>query len=174
MSVRKAIAIFPILSLGLLAGCAGDNSGLLSTGSVTEEQKVAAAPKIDPVCLTLSARIAELRKEGTPERIKKVAEGKSTTANVKRSALAKLTELDTANQAFQQKCSSLTPAQRAAIAAQTKTATTETAKHVTTVAKTTAAATTAAGKAVSNAAAKADQAKQAGQTAATAAKAAAQ
>ncbi len=170
MSVRKAIAIFPILSLGLLAGCAGDNSGLLSTGSVTEEQKVAAAPKIDPVCLTLSARIAELRKEGTPERIKKVAEGKSTTANVKRSALAKLTELDTANQAFQQKCSSLTPAQRAAIAAQTKTATTETAKHVTTVAKT----TTAAGKAVSNAAAKADQAKQAGQAAATAAKAAAQ
>ncbi len=153
MSVRKAIILLSMLSAGFLAGCAGDGSNLISTASVPAAQKLAQAPAINPQCVGLLSQIAALRKEGTPERIKKVAAGKSATAQVKRSALAKLTELDAANVAFQQKCSTLTPAQRASLAAQAAS-TTSAASKVTAVAKTKAQVTSA----VSNVAAKADKA----------------
>ena len=67
-----------------LAGCASDGSLALSTGSINEEPQQAKAQRIDPACVSLMARIDELRKEGTPERIAKVATGKGKTASVKR------------------------------------------------------------------------------------------
>jgi hypothetical protein len=88
-----------------LAGCASDGSLELTTGSI--DQQKATAKAVDPACIALSSRIAELRKEGTPDRIAKVAAGKTKTAKVKREALARMTDLDTANKQFQQKCSTL-------------------------------------------------------------------
>lgn len=161
MSVRRATIIASMASAGMLAGCAGDNSNLLTTASVSQPAPIAAKPVVSAECVTLSSRITSLRQEGTPDRIKKVAAGKSATANVKRSALAKLSELDAANLAFQQKCSTLIPAQQPAVTAQSAAATATkavaTAKNVTTVAKT-AAAVGAAPKAVSAVAQKADRA----------------
>lgn len=140
-----------ILMAAVLGGCANDGSLALSTGSIAgEEQKK--AERVDPVCVALMARIDGLRKEGTPERIAKVATGKTKTASVKREALARMTELDTANREFQQKCSKLalpkaataTAPQAAATAAPAvkQVAANATAK-ATTAAKTKAAAATA-------------------------------
>ena len=112
-----------LLLAASLAGCASDGSLELTTGSINQQKAVAKA--VDPVCTTLSARIAELRKEGTPDRIAKVAAGKTKTANVKREALARMTELDAANKQFQQKCSTVatpkTPPKTAATAASATT-----------------------------------------------------
>jgi hypothetical protein len=88
-----------------LAGCASDGSLELTTASINQQKPAAKA--VDPACIALSARIAELRKEGTPDRIAKVAAGKTKTAHVKREALARMTDLDAANKQFQQKCSTL-------------------------------------------------------------------
>lgn len=95
------------LAIGL-AGCANDGSLALSTGSIAnDDAKLTKAQRVDPQCVALMARIDELRKEGTPGRLAKVAEGKSKTASVKREALARMSELDNANSQFQQKCSTL-------------------------------------------------------------------
>ncbi len=107
-----------------LAGCAADGGLDLMTGSIGDpstQAVVAKAPAIDPACIELTAKIDQLRKEGTPDRLAKVAEGKSKTASVKRDALARMSELDKANQEFQAKCSTLgaTPAQSAAAPATT-------------------------------------------------------
>ncbi|MGH1417599.1 MAG: hypothetical protein ACRBCJ_01940 [Hyphomicrobiaceae bacterium] len=155
MSVRKAFIFAPIMCAGLLAGCASDTTGLLSTSSIETNQKVAAAPKINPACVTLASQIDALRKEGTPERIKAVASGKSPTANIKRSALAKITELNAANAAFQQKCSTLPPK---AVALTAVKPTASTAEKVTSVSKTATTTSSKAKAAVSNVAAKADKA----------------
>ena len=107
MKVQTVIAGSALtLALGL-AGCASDGSLALSTGSINNDTKQAKAQRIDPACVSLMARIDGLRKEGTPERIAKVATGKSKTANIKREALTRMTELDKANSEFQQKCSTL-------------------------------------------------------------------
>jgi len=105
----KAVIAGSDLSLAMaLGGCASDGSLALSTGSINEDsQQQAKAQRIDPACVALMAKIDELRKEGTPERLAKVAAGKGKTASVKRDALARMTELDTANSEFQQKCSTL-------------------------------------------------------------------
>lgn len=113
-----------------LAGCASDGSLALSTGSINEQPQLAKAQRIDPACVSLMARIDELRKEGTPERLAKVATGKTKTASVKRESLARMAELDKANGEFQQKCSTLAapagapaaPAAAAATDANAKTA----------------------------------------------------
>ena len=64
-----------VLLVGVvLAGCAGDGAdGLFTTGSLSGSQAAAAAPKVDPVCVTLAARIDGLRKEGIAEKIEKAA-----------------------------------------------------------------------------------------------------
>lgn len=104
-----------------LGGCAADGSSLLTTGSLaSNETKVAAkSERISPECMTLMAKIQELRQEGTPDRVEKISTGKSRTVNIKRSALAKLTELDNANAEFQMKCSKMAPAAAATTAAAT-------------------------------------------------------
>ena len=112
-----------IVLAGSVAGCANDGGLLantLTTASVPEQPKVAAGPKVDPQCFALMSKIEQMRKEGTPARIEKVATtGKGSTASVKRESLAKLTELDKANAEFQARCSNLALQQAAApIAAQ--------------------------------------------------------
>ncbi len=104
-----------------LAGCASDGSGLsLTTGSVNNKATTKQAKvQVSPVCVALISQIDGLRKEGTPERIQKVALGKSETVVVKRSALAKVSELDKANAQFQSQCSAYTPAQLRSAAANT-------------------------------------------------------
>ncbi|MCB1506017.1 MAG: hypothetical protein KDJ47_13650 [Hyphomicrobiaceae bacterium] len=118
MLYRTLAGVAVIALGGILGGCANDGSGLgLTTSSLAPETKAEAAAKVDPQCVALMSKIDALRKEGTPERIEKVATGgKGSTASVKRVSLAKMTELDKANAEFQQRCSTLTPAQQAAAA----------------------------------------------------------
>lgn len=117
-------ALAGITSL-LAAGCAGE-SGLLSTSSVGTAPAVtrAAAPKVDPACVALTARIDALRKEGFVERVEKASAGKSASVTVKRESLAKMTELDKANAEFQSRCATLTPPGASAAVAPIKPSTT--------------------------------------------------
>jgi len=104
-----------------IAGCAGDGGLSMTTGSLNDTTKTASSskPKLKQECVALIAQIDALRKEGTPERIKKVSTGKSKTVVIKRSALVKVSELDKANSEYQSKCSAYSPSQlRAQAAAQ--------------------------------------------------------
>lgn len=92
----------------LLAGCSSDGGMLgssLTTSSVDPVKAAAAAPKLDPACVALTAKIDALRKDGVTERAEKAAVGKASTVSVKRESLAKLTELDRTNSDYQSKCS---------------------------------------------------------------------
>ena len=117
-----------IAATGLLAGgCANDNTAL-STASVTAEKLAAQSqPKVDPVCMSLASQIDTLRKEGTVERLEKAAAGKSSSVQVKRTALAKQTELNKANADFQTRCGPALPKASSAQAAPAPAATVATA-----------------------------------------------
>lgn len=128
-------ALFAIAALA--AGCAADGSGALSTASVAPE-KVAAAPKVDPACVSLATQIDSLRTEGTVERLEKAAAGKTSSVQVKRASLAKQAELNKANADFQAKCGPQMPK------AQTAQAAPAAAQVAPVAAAATSAATTAA------------------------------
>jgi hypothetical protein len=106
-------------------GCASDNASL-ATASVAPE-KVAAAPKVDPVCVTLASQIDTLRKEGTVERLEKASSGKTANVQVKRASLAKQAELNKANADFQAKCGPQMPKAQTAQAAPAQAATAQAA-----------------------------------------------
>lgn len=92
----------------LLAGCSSDGGVLgssLTTSSVDPAKAAMAAPKIDPACIALTAKIDALRKDGVTGRVEKASAGKTSTVSVKRESLAKMTELDKANADYQTKCS---------------------------------------------------------------------
>jgi hypothetical protein len=79
----------------LLAGCSSDGSLLgsqLTTASVT---------KIDPVCVSLTAQIDGLTKEGVAEKVEKAAAKKY---KMKPADLAKADQLNKANAEFQNRC----------------------------------------------------------------------
>jgi len=100
------------IAAGLLGACANNGSLLgtsLTTSSVdqTAPAKTAAAAKIDPACVQLTAKIDALRKEGFVERVEKASVGKTSTVQMKRASLAKMAELDKANAEFQSRCSTL-------------------------------------------------------------------
>ena len=99
------IAAIAVVGGVALSGCASSDNAL-TTSSVTQTK----AAKFDPACVTLTAKIDGLRQEGTMDRLAKVANGKSNSTRVKRSALAKAAELDRANASFQAKCSTFKPA----------------------------------------------------------------
>ncbi len=104
-----------VLASLLLAGCAADGSGsFFTTGALGTPQQTAAAaePKVDPVCVTLVSRIETLRKEGVAEKIEKAATKKYTLT---KADLKKADQLTKANTEFQQRCSTITPAQAAAM-----------------------------------------------------------
>lgn len=90
-----------------VAGCSSDGGMLgssLTTSSV-DPAKAAAAAKLDPACIALTAKIDGLRKDGVTERVEKASAGKTTNVSVKRESLAKMAELDKANSDYQTKCS---------------------------------------------------------------------
>jgi hypothetical protein len=118
MRIRTFAGMALLAAAAFAGGCANDGDflgGSLTTASIEPAAK--AQPVVDPQCVALMSKIDTLRKEGTPERIEKVAAGKSKTAVVKRDALQRITELDKANAEFQSRCSTLTSSQRAAAAA---------------------------------------------------------
>lgn len=91
----------------LLAGCSSDGGVLgssLTTSSV-DATKLAAAPKLDPACIALTAKIDALRKDGVTDRVEKASAGTTPNVSVKRESLAKMAELDKANYDYQSKCS---------------------------------------------------------------------
>ena len=99
----------------LLAGCAADgSSSFFTTGALGTPQQTAAAPesKVDPVCVTLVSRIEALRKEGIDAKIEKAATKKYSLT---KADLKKADQLTKANTEFQQRCSTVTPAQAAAM-----------------------------------------------------------
>jgi hypothetical protein len=91
-----------------LAGCAGEGGESIFTGSLAtaEQPPPRAEAKIDPVCVTLVARIDTLRREGIPDKIEKAAvkRYKMTQAD-----LGKLDQLTKANADFQMRCSTVAP-----------------------------------------------------------------
>jgi hypothetical protein len=104
----SVIACATIAGLGL-AGCANDGSlsSMFATNSIGASTDTAAAaitPKIDPVCGTLASQIDGLRKEGTIDRLEKVADGKGANVQVQRTALKKQAELNKANADYLAKC----------------------------------------------------------------------
>ena len=102
----------------LLAGCSSDSGFLgssLTTSSVDPAKTAAAAPKTDPACVALTAKIDALRKDGVTERVEKASAGKTTTVAVKRESLAKMTELDKTNFEYQTRCSAAGLAKPAAV-----------------------------------------------------------
>jgi hypothetical protein len=115
MQNSTAKLLIAAVGTALLAGCSSDG-GILGTSLTTQSigtnasaTTVAAAPKIDPACYTLSQRIDTLRKDGLTERLEKASAGKSQTVQIKRASLAQAAELDKANAEFQAKCSAFGP-----------------------------------------------------------------
>jgi hypothetical protein len=115
MQKSSAILVFAAVGATLLAGCSSDGS-LLGTSLTTQSigtnasnTTVAAAPKVDPACYSLSQRIDMLRKDGLTDRLEKASVGKSSTVQIKRASLAQAAELDKVNAEFQAKCSAFGP-----------------------------------------------------------------
>lgn len=118
MRIQAFAGALLLAAAGFSGGCANDANlfgDSLTTASISPAAE-SKKPQVDPQCVALMSKIDALRKEGTPERIEKVAAGKSKTAVVKRDALQRISELDRANAEFQMRCSTLTPAQQAAAA----------------------------------------------------------
>ena len=117
---RTLFRLAPLSAAMFLGACAGDSMNLFQTASVTPpvEQAAAVTPprvsRVDPACVALSNQIDGLRKEGSVERLEKVAAGKGDTVQVKRASVAKQAELNKANADFQAKCGPRIPQQAAA------------------------------------------------------------
>lgn len=108
MTARTAgPALFIALTCGVFAGCAND--GALSTAAISSNKVATTAPKVDPVCVSLTAQIDSLRQEGSVDRLEKAASGKGAKVSVKRESLAKQAELNKANADFQAKCAPVIP-----------------------------------------------------------------
>ncbi len=89
----------------LLAGCSADGTLLgspITTGSINQ-------PAIDPACVSLTAEIDGLMKEGVAEKVEKAAANKY---RLKKADLAKVDRLNKANAEFQDRCA-LNPAKPA-------------------------------------------------------------
>ena len=109
-SLYRASIIACVAATGFgLAGCANEGSmaSLFPTSAIGGSSETVAAvmaPKIDPACTTLAGQIDGLRREGTIDRLEKVADGKGANVQVQRTALKKQAELNKANADFQAKC----------------------------------------------------------------------
>lgn len=102
-----------LLAALVLAGCSTLGTEELTTASVPP------APKVDPVCVTLTTQIETLRKEGIAERIEKAAAKK---LKLTAADLIKADQLTKANAEFQNKCSATSrPASQQATVAPART-----------------------------------------------------
>jgi hypothetical protein len=109
MAMLNRAASTALMAAGLvLAGCSGEGTDGLFTGSLASNSQTAAAPdaKIDPVCVSLVQRIDGLRREGVGDKIEKAAAKryKMTAAD-----LNKADQLTKANAEFQMRCSTVAP-----------------------------------------------------------------
>ena len=110
MAILNRAATLAFVAAGLvLAGCSGEGTDGIFTGSLANNTQNAAAPepRIDPVCVSLVSRIDTLRREGVGDKIEKAAAKryKMTSAD-----LGKVDQLTKANAEFQLRCSTITPA----------------------------------------------------------------
>ena len=110
MAIFNRAATMAFVAAGLvLAGCSGEGTDGIFTGSLANNTQNAAAPepRIDPVCVSLVSRIDGLRREGVGDKIEKAAAKryKMTSAD-----LGKADQLTKANAEFQLRCSTITPA----------------------------------------------------------------
>jgi hypothetical protein len=104
MRAKICVPALIVLSSLAVAGCANDGmmgSAELTTSSLPKKEKV------DPACVALSARIDELKQEGTVGRVEQAASGKSKNVVIKRASLSKVAELNQAFAEFQSKCSTV-------------------------------------------------------------------
>ena len=114
---RTLLRLAPLAGVLLLGACASDTPSFFQTASVAAPAATqVATAKPSPECVALSSQIEGLRKEGTIERLEKVAAGKGDNVQVKRTAIAKQAELNKANADFQAKCSPRLPAAQQAAA----------------------------------------------------------
>jgi len=81
----------------------------MQTASIPEQ------PRIDPACVTLTAQIDALRKDGIQDKIEKAAAKKYRMTALD---LAKADQLNKANADFQARCSTLAPKTQQTAAAQ--------------------------------------------------------
>lgn len=103
---RVAIGVSIVVSAAT-GGCANEGiGGLFSTGAISEPAPAATVAKanVDPACVSLSAQIDTVRKEGSVERLEKAADGKTAAVNVQRAALAKQSQLNKLNADFIARC----------------------------------------------------------------------
>jgi hypothetical protein len=108
-NLNRAAAKALVLAGLFLGGCAGDAAEGIFTGSLApgEQQTAAPEPKIDPTCVSLVARIDQLRREGIGDKIEKAA---ARRYKMTHSDMGKADQLVKANAEFQLRCSTITPA----------------------------------------------------------------
>lgn len=115
MSIPSVLKFSSLAAAALIvAGCSNFGEGLLNTASIPEPQ----APRVDPACVTLTAQIDSLRKDGVQDKIEKAAAKKYKMTPLD---LAKADQLNKANADFQARCSTLQPKAQQTAAAQPAT-----------------------------------------------------
>jgi hypothetical protein len=106
----RAAAKAVVLAGLLLAGCSGEGTDGIFTGSLASNNNVqntaAPEPKVDPACVSLVNRIDMLRREGIGDKIEKAA---AKRYRMTQADLAKADQLTKANADFQMRCSTITP-----------------------------------------------------------------
>jgi hypothetical protein len=103
-----------VLAGFLLAGCSGEGSDNIFTGSLAgnnAQTTSAPEPKVDPVCVSLVSRIETLRRDGIGDKIEKAAAKKY---KMTQADLSKADQLTKANADFQMRCSTITPSMNSA------------------------------------------------------------
>lgn len=106
MPARLTAPALVVIGASLLAGCA-DNASLLGPSALTTSSvEKPVTPKIDPACISLTAQIDSLRKDGVADKIEKAAAKKY---KMKADDLVKADQLTKANAEYQAKCSNATP-----------------------------------------------------------------
>jgi hypothetical protein len=106
---NRAAAKAVVLAGLLLAGCSGEGTDGIFTGSLASnsaQNTPAPEPKVDPMCVSLVARIDTLRREGIGDKIEKAA---AKRYKMTQSDLGKADQLTKANAEFQLRCSTITP-----------------------------------------------------------------
>ncbi|MBX9589110.1 MAG: hypothetical protein K2X43_07390 [Hyphomonadaceae bacterium] len=129
---NRAATMAFMLAGAVLAGCSGEGTDGIFTGSLANNTQTASAPeaKVDPVCVSLVSRIDALRREGVGDKIEKAA---AKRYKMTQTDLGKADQLTKANAEFQQRCSTIAPgantAQTPATAPAKKTTSTAAAHH---------------------------------------------
>lgn len=106
MPARLTAPALVVLGASLVAGCA-DNATLLGPNALTTSSvEKPVTPRMDPACVSLTAQIDQLRKDGIAEKLEKAAAKKY---KMKNEDLVKADQLTKANADYQTKCTNVTP-----------------------------------------------------------------